>query len=380
MIVAAPADFKCKTKKTSKEFAAKPSRGWRRRLLRMTPVSRHLRWLALALCAAWALAPAQAAGQALPRAVAEALRQAGVAPSSVAVWVQPLAAREPALALNVDQPLNAASLIKLLTTYVALETLGPAYRWKTEVYSAGTLEEGTLSGHLIIKGSGDPKLTLEQFWLLLRNLRERGIRNLDGDLVLDRTAFAPGAHDPGGLRRRAAAPLQRRSRCAAGELQGGGISFRSRGRRHVDPRDRRAAPSSARGGEPGAADERPLRRLEGEDPARVRAGRSAAQGLPRAVHRQLCGGLRRARLEHRAVLASRLRRRSVPSAVGGNGRPLAGRRTRRLRAERCARASTRTNRRRSPTSCATSTSSPTTSWRGSCSSRSAPTARTARPV
>jgi D-alanyl-D-alanine carboxypeptidase/D-alanyl-D-alanine-endopeptidase (penicillin-binding protein 4) len=50
---------------------------------------------------------------------------------------------------------------------------------------------------LILKGSGDPKLTLEQFWLLLRNVRERGIRHLDGDLVLDRSYFTHKAYDPG---------------------------------------------------------------------------------------------------------------------------------------------------------------------------------------
>lgn len=122
---------------------------------------------------------------------------AGVAPSAAAVWVQPLTSRDPVLAWNADRPLNPGSLVKLLTTYAALETLGPAYRWKTEVYAAGTLEGDTLSGHLILKGSGDPKLTLEQFWLLLRNLRERGIRNLDGDLVLDRSYYEQTAYDPG---------------------------------------------------------------------------------------------------------------------------------------------------------------------------------------
>jgi D-alanyl-D-alanine carboxypeptidase/D-alanyl-D-alanine-endopeptidase (penicillin-binding protein 4) len=153
-------------------------------------------WLALALCASLAPVPARAAGPELPRPVAEALRQAGVASSSVAVWVQALDAREPSLVLNADAPLNPASLVKLLTTFVALETLGPAHRWKTGVYAAGTVEGDALSGHLILKGSGDPKLTLEQFWLLLRNVRERGIRNLDGDLVLDRSLFEQAAHDP----------------------------------------------------------------------------------------------------------------------------------------------------------------------------------------
>ncbi|MDX1376294.1 MAG: D-alanyl-D-alanine carboxypeptidase/D-alanyl-D-alanine-endopeptidase [Burkholderiales bacterium] len=144
-----------------------------------------------------AAAPARAADTELPRPVSEALRAAGIAQSSVALWVQPLGAAAPTLALNTDAPLNPASLVKLLTTYVALDTLGPAHRWKTQVYSVGTLEDGTLTGHLILKGSGDPKLTLEQFWLLVRNVRERGIRNLDGDLVLDRSVFEQRAHDPG---------------------------------------------------------------------------------------------------------------------------------------------------------------------------------------
>ncbi len=163
----------------------------------MSSVLRPAPWLVLALCAALASLPARAAEPDLPAPIAQALRAAGVAPSSVAIWVQPLAASEPSLALNVDVPLNPASLVKLLTTFTALETLGPAHRWQTQVYAAGTLEADTLSGHLILQGSGDPKLTLEQFWLLLRNVRERGIRYLDGDLVLDRSYFEHRPHAPG---------------------------------------------------------------------------------------------------------------------------------------------------------------------------------------
>jgi len=162
----------------------------------MAGVPRIPGWSAFVLCAALASMPVRAADADLPGPVAAALRAAGVPASSVALWVQPLAARGPSLVLNADAPLNPASLVKLLTTYVALETLGPAHRWETEVYAAGTQEAGTLSGHLILRGSGDPKLTLEQFWLLLRNVRERGIRNLDGDLVLDRSVFEQGPYDP----------------------------------------------------------------------------------------------------------------------------------------------------------------------------------------
>lgn len=161
----------------------------------MSGVLRPVPWLVVALCTALACLPVRAAEADLPASIAKALKTAGVAPSSVAIWVQPLGAGMPSLALNAEVPRNPASLIKLLTTYAALETLGPAHRWRTKVYSAGTHEADTLSGHLILKGYGDPKLTLEQFWLLLRNVRERDIRHLDGDLVLDRSYFKYKSHD-----------------------------------------------------------------------------------------------------------------------------------------------------------------------------------------
>jgi D-alanyl-D-alanine carboxypeptidase/D-alanyl-D-alanine-endopeptidase (penicillin-binding protein 4) len=87
--------------------------------------------------------------------------------------------------------------MKLLTTYAALETLGPAYRWKTEAYLDGKLENGVLQGNLVFKGYGDPKLTLEQFWMWLRELRQRGLRDIRGDIVLDHSFFADAKEDPG---------------------------------------------------------------------------------------------------------------------------------------------------------------------------------------
>jgi D-alanyl-D-alanine carboxypeptidase/D-alanyl-D-alanine-endopeptidase (penicillin-binding protein 4) len=58
------------------------------------------------------------------------------------------------------------------------------------------LRDGVLQGSLILKGTGDPKLSFESFWLLLRALRDRGLREVRGDLVLDRSYFATGEHDP----------------------------------------------------------------------------------------------------------------------------------------------------------------------------------------
>src|SRR5262249_2786803 len=78
-----------------------------------------------------------------------------------------------------------------------LELLGPAYTWQTEAYAAGTMNGDVLTGDLVLKGYGDPKLTLENFWLLLRELRGRGLREVRGDLVLDRSYFSGIEPDPG---------------------------------------------------------------------------------------------------------------------------------------------------------------------------------------
>jgi serine-type D-Ala-D-Ala carboxypeptidase/endopeptidase (penicillin-binding protein 4) len=133
----------------------------------------------------------------LPPPVLKALHAAAVPPTHVAVVVQELGSTRPANSVNAEVSMNPASLMKLVTTFAALELLGPAFRWRTEVYAAGTQVGEALHGPLILKGQGDPKLTLEAFWLLLRNLRERGLRDLEGDLVLDRSYFETLPHDPG---------------------------------------------------------------------------------------------------------------------------------------------------------------------------------------
>jgi D-alanyl-D-alanine carboxypeptidase/D-alanyl-D-alanine-endopeptidase (penicillin-binding protein 4) len=89
--------------------------------------------------------------------------------------------------------------MKIVTTYAGLELLGPAYTWSTEAFADGALAQDVLNGNLYLRGGGDPKLTLENFWLLLRSLRARGVREIRGDLVLDRRLFADENHDPAGF-------------------------------------------------------------------------------------------------------------------------------------------------------------------------------------
>lgn len=133
----------------------------------------------------------------LPEPVARALAQAGIPESAIGIYVHEIGAPEPVLAIGADRALNPASTMKLVTTYAGLEMLGPAHVWNTDVLTDGALTQDVLAGNLYIRGAGDPKLTVENFWLLLRNLRARGVREIRGDLVLDRRLFAEELQDPG---------------------------------------------------------------------------------------------------------------------------------------------------------------------------------------
>jgi D-alanyl-D-alanine carboxypeptidase/D-alanyl-D-alanine-endopeptidase (penicillin-binding protein 4) len=124
----------------------------------------------------------------------EGLRRVGIPTSAVAAVVQETGGVSPSLALHPDASMNPASVMKLVTTYSALELLGPAYRWKTEVYLDGARRGDLLEGNLVLRGYGDPKLNYESFWTLLRSVRGRGVREIHGDVLLDRSYFAAAAN------------------------------------------------------------------------------------------------------------------------------------------------------------------------------------------
>ncbi len=133
----------------------------------------------------------------LPAAFTAALKQAGIPLDHVAVVVQPLDAVAPVLSHNAGAALNPASVMKLVTSFAALDQLGPAYHWTTDVWANGPIADGVLKGDLVIKGHGDPTLALERVWLLQRALRARGVRHIDGNLVLDLSHFELPPIDPG---------------------------------------------------------------------------------------------------------------------------------------------------------------------------------------
>ncbi|HEX7079869.1 MAG TPA: D-alanyl-D-alanine carboxypeptidase/D-alanyl-D-alanine-endopeptidase [Gammaproteobacteria bacterium] len=146
--------------------------------------------------ALWCLA-ASALASTLPPPVARVLQGHGIPEDAVSVVVQAVDSAEPVLAHLPDVPRNPASVMKLVTTWSALEILGPTYRWPTEVYFLGPLDDGKLDGDLLLKGYGDPYLVLEEFWKLLRALRRIGLEEIAGDLVIDDSFFAVNEPAPG---------------------------------------------------------------------------------------------------------------------------------------------------------------------------------------
>jgi D-alanyl-D-alanine carboxypeptidase/D-alanyl-D-alanine-endopeptidase (penicillin-binding protein 4) len=104
-------------------------------------------------------------------------------------YIRPVNGGQPLLTAYADTPRNPASTMKLVTTYSALGVLGPDYRWPTEIYTAGNLAGDTLQGDVIIKGYGNPDFREGDFRQLLQALRARGIRNIAGNFIIDKTYF-----------------------------------------------------------------------------------------------------------------------------------------------------------------------------------------------
>ena len=132
----------------------------------------------------------------LPLRVRNALGYRSVPADSLSLYVYNLETGETALSWRADEPRNPASVMKLLTTLVALDSLGPAYRWRTEAYALGDLSGDVLRGDLLLKGYGDPFLVTERVWQMLRNLRRAGLRSISGDLLIDDSYFQVLNHDP----------------------------------------------------------------------------------------------------------------------------------------------------------------------------------------
>ena len=135
----------------------------------------------------------------LPASLARALRASGIPTKDVSVFVQKLGAPTPLISFQAHVSRAPASTMKLLSTFVALDTLGPAYRWRTAAFSAAPIVNGRLEGDLYLKGYADPYFVTESFWNLLHGLRAMGIRDIAGNLVVDTSYLHLAPADTGSI-------------------------------------------------------------------------------------------------------------------------------------------------------------------------------------
>ncbi|MEM7582650.1 MAG: D-alanyl-D-alanine carboxypeptidase/D-alanyl-D-alanine-endopeptidase [Acidobacteriota bacterium] len=114
-----------------------------------------------------------------------------VAPA-LGVHILELASGEAKYTYNADTRRILASNTKIITSAVALDRLGPAYSFETEILVRGELVDGTLNGTLAVLGGGDPSLSGRHYqgdpygpfreWAAA--LEQAGIRRVEGDLLL----------------------------------------------------------------------------------------------------------------------------------------------------------------------------------------------------
>ena len=118
-----------------------------------------MRWLAALL-----LLPLAAFARDIPEPVRAALARANVPLDAVSILVEPVDTGTVVLSHRPDVPMNPASTLKLVTSFAAMDLLGPAFTFHTDFLVQGKLENGTLDGNLVIRGGGDPKLTYDRLW------------------------------------------------------------------------------------------------------------------------------------------------------------------------------------------------------------------------
>jgi serine-type D-Ala-D-Ala carboxypeptidase/endopeptidase (penicillin-binding protein 4) len=140
---------------------------------------------------AWA-----ATGAAVPAAVTQVIVAQQLPPSAVSFAIVDPDSGRLVFSQNPDTLRSPASTVKVVTTFAALDLLGPAYTWHTRASIRGALDHGVLEGDLILQGGGDPYMTLERWWSFVHALRAAGLKTIHGDIVIDNTAFSLPPEDP----------------------------------------------------------------------------------------------------------------------------------------------------------------------------------------
>lgn len=94
-----------------------------------------------------------------------------------------------------DTLLAPASVTKVVTAAAVLSRFTPVHTFKTPLYHTGTRRNEKVMGDLVVVGDGDPYLVSEKLWQMAADLKNMGIREFTGDLVIDNTLFGDEGRD-----------------------------------------------------------------------------------------------------------------------------------------------------------------------------------------
>ncbi len=119
----------------------------------------------------------------------QAVQAAGIPQDSIAVWIAPAGKTEPIVSLNAEKRMQPASIIKVVTTAAALDLLKPDYYWHTDFTAKHSPDKKGVVRGMGIRGTGDPHLMIERVWIIAQKLKSLGVRRIEGNIRLDRTAF-----------------------------------------------------------------------------------------------------------------------------------------------------------------------------------------------
>ena len=137
---------------------------------------------------------------ALPQVINEEIRRSGISKKDISIYIKEAGQNGKLIAsLNAYKSRTPASVIKVFTTYASVLKLGFDYRWPTKFYTTGNLQNGVLQGDLLIQGFGDPTLNAEDLEQIVSEIRAKGIRDIRGDIVIDRSYFEVGDKDSSGF-------------------------------------------------------------------------------------------------------------------------------------------------------------------------------------
>jgi len=137
---------------------------------------------------------------ALPQSIETFIKKSTIPKKDMSIYIKEVGKQGKIIAsLNADTARTPASVIKVMSTYASVLKLGFDYRFPTKFYTVGDMRNGVLHGDLYIKGYGDPTLKSRDVEEIAKQLKAKGIKEIKGNLVIDRSFFRVSSKNNSGF-------------------------------------------------------------------------------------------------------------------------------------------------------------------------------------